>query len=125
MAGTEHIRLTIDGTTSAVKYFVPTFDTFRLVGMTASVNAAQSDTATVKAGLASATDHIFEIDFDGASAGDCKKASHGGSVTDTEKKQKFDNDTPLEIEVNLQAAGKVVVDLEIDPFLIDEYDFPS
>lgn len=121
MSGIETVPLVIDGTTSATKYYAaPPSVPARLVGMRVSTNTSQSASAPVEAGLEGNTNPTFSLDLDAKDANVMHVASYDGSASDTEKMQEFNNDNPVEVNVNLNSVGKVVIYLEFDPMMIGQ-----
>jgi hypothetical protein len=121
MSSIETVPMVIDGTTSSVKYYAaPPSVPSRLVGMRVSTNASQSGEALVEAGLSGNTNPTFSIDLDSKSTGEMHVADYDSSASDAEKMQEYDNGNPVELNVNLQSSGKVVVYLEFDPMMIGQ-----
>jgi len=121
MSSIETAPVVVDGTTSSVKYYAaPPSIPARLVGMRVSTNTSQSGAALVEAGKSGATNPTFSIDLDSKSTGEMFVADYDSSATDAEKMQEYTNATPVELNVNLQSSGKVVVYLEFDPMMIGQ-----
>lgn len=119
MLGMKQIYLNVSGTNSSKKYYVPFIDEGRLVGARVCNTTAQGDAAaTVTFGKNGASHSIFTADLQNAAARTTTVADFTASVTDAEKNQVFDCDTPLEIDVNLQAASELTLLLIFDPFVI-------
>lgn len=121
MTGRETVAMVIDGTTSSVKYYAaPLSVPARLVGMRLSTNTSQSAAAPVSAGLSGNTNPTFSADLNGEDTGAMLVADYDSSATDAEKMQEYSNANPVELDVNLASAGKVVVYLDFDPFIIGQ-----
>lgn len=119
MLGMKQIYLQVAGTTSSKKYHIPFIDEGRIVGARVCNSTAQGDAAaTVTFGKNGASHTIFTADLQNAGARTTTKAAFTDSVTEAEKDQVFDCDTPLEIDVNLQAGSELTILLLIDPFVI-------
>lgn len=119
MLGMKQIYMQVSGTTSSKKYHVPFIDEGRLVGARVCNSTAQGDAAAnVTFGKNGATHSIFTANLQNAAARTTTKGEFTTDVTDAEKNQIFDCDTPLEIDVNLQANSELTILLIFDPFVI-------
>ena len=119
----KYINISIPGTTSAVKHYVPIPSTGRLIGISAVVNSTQTaGTATVTVGKKGAAHTLFTANLGttGANgAGNIAKGVLNASATDAERIQIFNMDTvPVEITAQLVVAGQINLVLKVDEFNI-------
>lgn len=115
----EKIYLQIAGTTSSKKHYVPFVDECRLVAAHVCATANQGDgAADVKFGKKGASHTIFDASLKNVDGANTVTAEYNGDATEAEKNQVFDLDTPLEIDVNLQATSDLIICLVVDPFVI-------
>ncbi len=110
----------------ATKVYLPMKDPCRLISGYIGVSTQQDNTAyLVKIGKEDEAQHILEADLDSENvdAGETIKLTFNDSASEVQKKQIFDTDTPIEIEVaNLQNASMLVFQLIVDPFLIGAHE---
>jgi hypothetical protein len=113
---------TIPGTTSAVKHYLPIPDAGKLVGLYAVVNSAQTaGTATVQAGKAGAATSVLTANLGTTGANGIGKVAKGAltpSVTEANKQQIFDGETPIELTAVLVVAGSIGVTVLVDEYAI-------
>ena len=116
------IEISLPGTNSSVKHYLPLIDPCRLVSAKVSCSTAQTGAAVVSLAKAGVTNKVLIKDLKPASgnytAGAVVDMARGSATTDLEFNQVFGPKTPLEIDINLQANGQITLQIVVDPFLI-------
>lgn len=116
-----NMTMHLAGTTSSKKYYLPYPDPIKLLGAKVGVSTAQADSASfIKIKPKGATNAVLEADLQNAAAGAVVKFTKNADATAAEIKQLYDDETPMEIEVNLSAASDLLFNVEFDPFAISE-----
>ena len=116
------IEISLPGTVSSVKHYLPLIDPCRLVSAKVSCSTAQTDAAVISLAKKDVSNKVLIKDLKPASAnyvaGTVVDMARGGDTTDLEFNQVFGPKTPLEIDINLQANGQITLQIVVDPFLI-------
>ena len=116
-----NMTMHLAGTTSSKKYFIPYPDPVKLVGAKVGVTTAQADTAsTITIRPKGATNPVLTADLQNVDAGAVVKFVVSSSATAEEIKQLYDDETPMEMDVNLSTASDLMLNVEFDPFAIAE-----
>lgn len=116
-----NMTMHLAGTTSAKKYYLAYPDPVKLNGAKLGVSTAQADTASyVQIKPKGATNAVLQADLQNAAAGDVIAFTKNPSATKEEVRTLYDDDTPMEIEVNLSSASELMLNIEFDPFAISE-----
>lgn len=117
----EKTFLTKKASGTSLSLYVPMIDQSRLVGtyVTISHNSAQGASAQITAGKNGATHQVLTADLSSKASGTTIAAEYSDNLTESEKMQVFDTDTPIEIAgSNLNSSTEVTVVLVTDPFVI-------
>jgi hypothetical protein len=117
MMKTVDIILNRPGTAARV-YQLAFKDPCRVIAAHVTAEVAQTGAATVTLGKNGAATTILSKDLDGLGAATAIDLAWTGSLTEANRKQIFDKDTPLELSVNLNEDSTLHLQLVLDPFLI-------
>ena len=117
----EKTFLTKKASGTSLSLYVPMIDQSRLVGtyVTVSHNSAQGASAQITAGKNGASHQVLTADLSSKADGTTTVADYTTDLTESEKFQIFDTDTPIKIAgSNLNSSTEVTVVLVTDPFII-------
>lgn len=116
-----NMTMHLAGTTSSKKYYIPYPDPVKLVSAKVGVTTAQADTAsTITIRPKGATNPVLTADLQNVAAGAVVEFAISDSATAAEIKTLYDDDTPMELDINLSSASDLMLNVEFDPFAISE-----
>lgn len=121
MMKTMDIVLNRPGTAARV-YQLAFKDACRVVGAYVCLEVKQEAAAPITLGKNGAATTILSKDMDGIDAATSTALDWTAALTEVNKHQIFDRDTPLELTVNLAADSTVHLQLILDPFLIGAHE---
>ena len=121
MMKTMDIVLNRPGTNARV-YQLAFKDACRVVGAYVCLEVKQEAEALITLGKNGAATTILSKDMDGIDAATSTALDWTAALTEVNRKQIFDRDTPLELTVNLAADSTIHLQLILDPFLIGAHE---
>ena len=121
MMKTMDIVLNRPGTAARV-YQLAFKDACRVVGAYVCLEVKQEASAPISLGKNGAATTILSKDMDDIDAATSTALDWTAALTEVNKHQIFDRDTPLELTVNLSHDSTIHLQLILDPFLIGAHE---